>query len=49
MKVLEHVRNGIHILRNIYNALKPGGLLIFNDRWWDKVSVIRITLLTACA
>ena len=30
INVIEHVENGIRILRNIYNALKPGGLLIFN-------------------
>jgi SAM-dependent methyltransferase len=33
INVLEHVNNGIRILRGLYNALKPGGLLIFNDRW----------------
>jgi 2-polyprenyl-3-methyl-5-hydroxy-6-metoxy-1,4-benzoquinol methylase len=31
VNVLEHVNNGIRILRNLHNALKPGGLLIFND------------------
>jgi ubiquinone/menaquinone biosynthesis C-methylase UbiE len=36
INVLEHVQNGIQILRNIYNCLKPGGLLVFNDRWWDS-------------
>jgi len=36
INVIEHVENGIRILRNINNALKPGGLLIFNDRWWDS-------------
>lgn len=37
INVLEHVQNAISILRNVYNALKPGGLLIFNDRWWDML------------
>jgi SAM-dependent methyltransferase len=36
VNVLEHVNNGPHILRNLYNSLKPGGLLIFQDRWWDS-------------
>lgn len=37
INVLEHVQNAISILRNVYRALKPGGLLIFNDRWWDML------------
>jgi SAM-dependent methyltransferase len=36
VNVLEHVQNVITILRNVYNALKVGGILIFNDRWWDN-------------
>lgn len=36
INVLEHVQNAIKILRNVYNALKPGGLLIFSERWWDN-------------
>merc|ERR1711968_424551 len=35
VNVLEHVQNGIRSLRNVWNALKPGGLIIFNDRWLD--------------
>jgi len=35
VNVLEHTQNAIRILRNAYNTLKPGGMLIFNDRWWD--------------
>jgi len=35
INVLEHVLNAPVILRAIYNALKPGGILVFNDRWWD--------------
>ena len=35
VNVLEHVLNGVRILRELFNALKPGGVLIFNDRWWD--------------
>jgi SAM-dependent methyltransferase len=36
INVLEHVENSIKILRAVYNALKPGGIIIFNDRWWDR-------------
>jgi SAM-dependent methyltransferase len=32
--VLEHVQNAYEILQNVHDALKPGGLLIFHDRWW---------------
>eukprot|EP00775_Hariotina_reticulata_P012241 gene12241-12379_t len=35
INVLEHVQNSYTILENVHRALKPGGLLIFNDRWWD--------------
>jgi SAM-dependent methyltransferase len=35
VNVLEHVQNAISLLRNVFNALKPGGTIIFNDRWWD--------------
>ena len=38
VNVLEHVLNGVRILRELFNALKPGGVLIFNDRWWDEES-----------
>ena len=47
INVLEHVNNGISMLRNLYNALKPGGMLIFNDRWWDsegKPGSVRATM-----
>lgn len=36
INVLEHVENSIKLLRVVYNALKPGGKIIFNDRWWDR-------------
>merc|ERR1712032_568044 len=35
VNVLEHVLNGPAILRNLYNCIKPGGILIFSDRWYD--------------
>ena len=47
INVLEHVNNGIALLRNLYNTLKPGGILIFNDRWWDsegKPGSVRATM-----
>ena len=40
INVLEHVQNAIKILRNVYNALKPGGLLIFSERWWNSYSPV---------
>lgn len=33
--VLEHVQDVYAILSRIYTALRPGGILIFHDRWWD--------------
>ena len=35
VNVLEHVLNAPSILRILFNMLKPGGKLIFNDRWDD--------------
>jgi len=33
INVLEHVQNIYTILENVHRALKPGGVLIYNDRW----------------
>ena len=30
-------KNAPLILRTAYNALKPRGILIFNERWWDQL------------
>lgn len=35
INVLEHVQDMYAVLGRIYAALKPGGILIFADRWWD--------------
>ena len=35
INVLEHVQNAFQILQNIYNSLRPNGILIFGERWWD--------------
>lgn len=35
INVLEHVRDVYKILQAVWDALKPGGTLIFNDKWWD--------------
>ena len=35
MNVVEHVQNGYIHFQNIYNALKPGGLLIFHERYYS--------------
>ncbi|CAF1099229.1 unnamed protein product [Rotaria sordida] len=35
INVLEHVQNSYEILQNIYNALRPNGILVLGERWWD--------------
>jgi SAM-dependent methyltransferase len=35
MNVLEHCINAIQVLQNMHNAVIPGGLLIFSERWYD--------------
>ena len=35
LNVLEHVTNAFIILQNIYNSLKPGGVLIFHERVYN--------------
>ncbi len=37
VNVLEHVQNGYTILENLWRMIKPGGILIFNDRWWEEL------------
>jgi SAM-dependent methyltransferase len=40
MNVLEHCQDAPAIFNNVYNALKPGGLFVFWDRYhYDDVSV----------
>ena len=36
VNVLQHVNNAVMMLRNIYNSIKPGGLLIFSDCWMTE-------------
>ncbi|GMH58355.1 hypothetical protein TrRE_jg5422 [Triparma retinervis] len=36
VNVLQHVNNAIMLLRNVYNSLKPGGLMIFSDCWMTE-------------
>jgi SAM-dependent methyltransferase len=36
INVLEHVQNIFWILENAFNSLKPGGIFVFNDRYWDN-------------
>ena len=36
MNVLEHVQDAFAHLELIYNSLRPKGLLIFHERWWNK-------------
>ena len=35
MNVIEHVHDGFRYLMNLWLALKPGGTLVFHDRWFD--------------
>ena len=35
INVLEHVRNGFTFLTSIHKALKPGGILIFSERYFE--------------
>ncbi len=36
INVLEHTRDAYKILGNLWKALKPGGILIFHERWHDN-------------
>jgi SAM-dependent methyltransferase len=36
INVLDHVQDLLQVLNNTYHAVKPGGLLIWNDRWFDS-------------
>ena len=36
INVIEHVQDALLYLSNIYEALKPGGLLIFHERWHNN-------------
>tara|TARA_B110000090_G_C13368567_1_gene441056 strand:- start:740 stop:1927 length:1188 start_codon:yes stop_codon:yes gene_type:complete len=40
MNVLVYSRNAFEFLETVYRSLKPGGLLIFHDRWFDDVMPI---------
>uniref|UniRef100_A0A0G4FCD6 EGF-like domain-containing protein n=1 Tax=Chromera velia CCMP2878 TaxID=1169474 RepID=A0A0G4FCD6_9ALVE len=37
INVIEHVQNGYALLENLYRSLRPGGILIFNDRYYDDM------------
>merc|ERR1711871_51511 len=34
--VIEHVMNGYEYLKSLHRAIKPGGTLIFHERWFDN-------------
>jgi SAM-dependent methyltransferase len=36
INVIEHVWDAYEVLENIYNALKPGGILIYHDRFYPS-------------
>ena len=33
---LEHVQDAVQVLRNVYEALAPGGLFIFHEAYYNK-------------
>ena len=35
MNVLPYAQNAVEVLTTLHDALKPNGLLIFHDRWYD--------------
>lgn len=35
MNVIEHVQSAFEIMENMYRMLKPGGIMVFHERWWD--------------
>lgn len=35
MNVLEHCRDALSVLENLHHAVKPGGVLVFSERWYD--------------
>ena len=35
---IEHCQDAIRVLRNVYDALKPGGLFVFHERYFDFYS-----------
>ena len=36
INVLEHVLDGYEVMQNLFNAVKPGGILIFHERFYDR-------------
>ena len=34
--MLEHTANALHVLQNMHNALRRGGILVFSERWYDR-------------
>lgn len=35
MNVLEHCRDALSVLENLHHAVKPKGILVFSERWYD--------------
>lgn len=35
INVLEHTWNALHVLQNMHNAVRPGGVLVFSERTYD--------------
>jgi len=43
INVIEHVHDAFLFLSNIYESLRPGGLLIFHERWHENVDYAKCT------
>jgi 2-polyprenyl-3-methyl-5-hydroxy-6-metoxy-1,4-benzoquinol methylase len=35
VNVIEHVQNAVELLHSVHKSLKPGGLLIFHERYYE--------------
>lgn len=40
VNVIEHVQDAFKYFSSLYHSLKPGGLLIFHDRYYDETSLV---------
>ena len=41
INVLEHVQDAFNYLQGLHSALRPGGLLVFHERFYDDAAVVQ--------